>query len=110
MKFTNSKDGKPRATISVRHRVGRAELVLAAAFDLYSVTDLIDTSGYTRKQVEDVLRKRLYNKGEEFVVFEEDADEEPEWIRARNAAEELIARLYPELGPATPPEAFCRVS
>lgn len=112
MKFNESKDGKLRASVQVKFRVGRDALIqfLAGEIITFDTTrESVQPGGYlsTRALIERALRGALCRDGERcfyvsahwLPVNEWDRGDPNTftWYDAEEVATETIDRLYPEL-------------
>lgn len=102
LRFTQSKDGVPRATIVTRHRLGRTEMISALCcwlvkdgdgFELYA--DELEFPELTATQVEEHVRDQYAYRPEQIDYWGDDdagrGDEIEDW------ATETVDRLWPGL-------------
>lgn len=106
MKFTRSRDGRPRSNVNVRFRVGLDALETAAAYSVWSelagqqADDELDAEAdrvagdLTRTKIERELRGLLQSYGYELVGS---LAEDEFWDRCAQPARERVHELYPEL-------------
>lgn len=91
LKYTRSKDGKPRATVRIKYRTDRDEIVAIVAYLLSSSVE--EFSRITKKLIEEKLRLYLHADGKSFY----ENLQEIGINECMEEAEEIIDRLYPEL-------------
>lgn len=100
MRFTESKDGCPRATVRVDFRIDLSAAAEALALEgmeaeMTAATATHVVTRASRKDVERALRGRLHTQGPPD-HWTECGTEDPVWIELRELAGERVAELWPE--------------
>lgn len=89
MRWTDSKDGRRRATLRIEFRVDPNDAIAAIGQLLFETGDLADVLPPTRREVEQALRERYHSSGAEWAM---DTTHDQE---LRRRAEEIFANLWP---------------
>lgn len=93
MRITNSKDGQPRATIRVTHRIGLRELVIACILDLPHEQEL------TKNDIHVAVHECLQRGGSELFDHWADGIDDTDRMRLEEWATACVVRHWPHLLP-----------
>jgi hypothetical protein len=100
LKFTQSRDGRPRATLTIKTRVGLDDIVSAICYELARtecIEDVSEVPRITKAYVERTVKEVLHRVGHESYGYWQDGVDRDFAEELEDTVQKAVLKLYPEL-------------